>query len=42
MDPHSVAVLMTEYVEHIIGDSDQMRPHIEEFIGCMMNEKNYK
>lgn len=29
-----------EYVEHIIGDSDPMLPHIEEFIGSMMNEKN--
>lgn len=28
-----------EYVEHIIGDSDQMLPHIEEFIGFMINEK---
>ena len=42
MEPHSVAVLMTEYIEHIIGDSDQMLPHIEEFIGCMMNKKHYK
>lgn len=40
MDPHSVAVLMTEYVEHIIGDSDPMLLHIEEFIGSMMNKKN--
>ena len=39
MEPHSGAVLMTEYVEHIIGDSDQMLPHIEEFIGSMMNKK---
>lgn len=26
MDPYSIAVLMTEYVEHIIGDSDPMLP----------------
>ena len=39
MEPHSVAVLMTKYVEHIIGDSDPMLPHIEEFIGSMMNKK---
>ena len=42
MHPYSIAVLMNEYVEHIIGDSEQMLPHIEEFIGSMMNEKNYK
>lgn len=42
MDQHSIAVLITEYVEYIIGDSDQMLPHIEEFIGSIMNEKNYK
>ena len=28
-----------EYVEHIIGNSDPMLPHIEEFIGSMMNKK---
>lgn len=39
MEAHSVAVLMTEYIEHIIGDSDQMLTHIEEFIGFMINEK---
>ena len=39
MDQHSIAVLITEYVEYIIGDSDQMLPHIEEFIGSIMNEK---
>lgn len=39
MDPYSISVLMTEYVEHIIGDSDPMLPHIEEFIGSMMNKK---
>ena len=39
MEPHSVAVLMTEYIEHIIGDSDPMLPHIEEFIVSMMNKK---
>ena len=39
MQPHSVAVLMTEYIEHIIGDSDPMLPHIEEFIVSMMNKK---
>ena len=42
MDQHSIAVLITEYVEYIIGDSDQMLTHIEEFIGSIMNEKNYK
>lgn len=42
MYPYSIAVLMTEYVDHIIGDSNPMLPHIEEFIGSMMNEKNYK
>lgn len=41
MDPHSVAILMSEYVEHIIGDVEPMMYHIEEFIGCMINEKEY-
>lgn len=42
LEEHSVAVLLTEYIEYLIGDSEMMIPMIKELLIITNEGKQYK